>query len=55
MDKFIPNFVQKKVNQDKHLYIFDQVGKQVRWLQYYLRSNDLNRTCSTLPLVPWQN
>ena len=39
MDKFIPNFVQKKVNQDKHLFIFDQVGKQVRWLEYYLVEN----------------
>jgi len=39
LDNFIPNFVEKKVNQDKHLYIFDQVGKQVRWLEYYLVDN----------------
>ena len=39
LDDFIPNFVQKKVNQDKHLYIFDQVGKQINWLQYYLVDN----------------
>ncbi len=39
LDNFIPNFVEKKVNQDKHLYIFDQVGKQVRWLEYYLVAN----------------
>ncbi len=36
LDVFIPNFVAKKTNQDKTLLIFDQVGKQVKWLQYYL-------------------
>lgn len=36
LDSFIPNFVEKKKNQNKPLYIFDQVGKQVRWLEYYL-------------------
>ena len=36
LDKFIPNFVEKKRNQGKPLYVFDQVGKQVRWLEYYL-------------------
>ncbi len=36
LDVFIPNFVSKKSNQDKTLLIFDQVGKQVKWLQYYL-------------------
>ncbi|MEW6594020.1 MAG: rhodanese-like domain-containing protein [Thermodesulfobacteriota bacterium] len=36
LDKFIPNFVEKKMNQDKKLLIFDQVGKQVQWLEYYL-------------------
>lgn len=39
LDKFIPNFVEKKFNQDMTLFIFDQVGKQVRWLQYYLEEN----------------
>ena len=39
LDKFIPNFVEKKINQDKELFIFDQVGKQVRWLEYYLAEN----------------
>ncbi len=39
MDKFIANFVAKKKNQNKPLYIFDQVGKQVRWLEYYLVEN----------------
>ena len=36
LDTFIPNFVAKKVNQDQTLLIFDQVGKQIKWLQYYL-------------------
>jgi len=36
MDKFIPNFVAQKRDQDKTLLIFDQVGKQVQWLMYYL-------------------
>lgn len=40
MDKFIPNFVEKRTNQDKTLFIFDQVGKQVRWLEYYLVENE---------------
>jgi rhodanese-related sulfurtransferase len=37
LDIFIPNFVSKKFEQDKTLLIFDQVGKQVKWLQYYLQ------------------
>jgi rhodanese-related sulfurtransferase len=36
LDNFIPNFVKNKANQDKKLLIFDQVGKQVEWLEYYL-------------------
>lgn len=36
LDKFIPNFIEKKLQQDKVLLIFDQVGKQVQWLEYYL-------------------
>ncbi len=36
LDIFIPNFVKKRAEQDKTLLIFDQVGKQVKWLQYYL-------------------
>jgi len=39
LDTFIPNFVEKKSEQDKTLLIFDQVGKQVQWLMYYLRDN----------------
>lgn len=36
LEVFIPSFVAKKANQDMTLLIFDQVGKQVKWLQYYL-------------------
>lgn len=39
MDNFIPHFVAKKAHQDKPLFIYDQVGKQVRWLEYYLVEN----------------
>nr|WP_320016059.1 rhodanese-like domain-containing protein [uncultured Desulfobacter sp.] len=39
MNNFIANFIEKKKNQDKPLYIFDQVGKQVRWMEYYLIEN----------------
>jgi len=39
LDRFLPHFVLKKEHQDKTLYIFDQVGKQVKWLQYYLKDN----------------
>ena len=33
------NLVKAKKFQDKHLLIFDAVGKQVKWLQYYLEEN----------------
>lgn len=36
-DKLIENFLKRKRKQDKTLLIFDQVGKQVRWLQYHLK------------------
>jgi rhodanese-related sulfurtransferase len=36
LDRLIPNVVESKKHQDKTLLIFDQVGKQVEWLQYYL-------------------
>jgi len=36
VDKFVANFVQKKMDLDKTLLIFDIVGKQVDWIQYYL-------------------
>ncbi|ADH87243.1 rhodanese-like domain-containing protein [Desulfurivibrio alkaliphilus] len=39
LDNFIPNFIERKANQDKKLLIFDQVGRQTLWLQYYLEAN----------------
>ena len=39
LDKLIKDFVMEKREQDKTLLIFDQVGKQVQWLDYYLRDN----------------
>lgn len=36
LDTFIPNFVAKGEGKDETLLIYDQVGKQVRWLMYYL-------------------
>jgi rhodanese-related sulfurtransferase len=38
LDKFIL-FVQQKLEQDKTLYVLDQVGKQVEWLMYYLEDH----------------
>ena len=32
----MPNFVSKKSSPDETLLLFDQVGKQIKWLQYYL-------------------
>ena len=37
LDVIIPNFVLKKEGKDKTLLVFDQVGKQVKWLMYYLQ------------------
>lgn len=37
--QFITDVVSNHKYQDKTLLIFDQVGKQVRWLQYYLKVN----------------
>ena len=34
--KKINNFIQKAKLENKTLYIYDEVGKQVRWLQYAL-------------------
>ena len=39
IDLFISLFVTAKRDQDKKLLIFDQVGKQVVWLEYYLIEN----------------
>lgn len=36
LDKLIRNVISKGHLHDKQLLIFDQVGKQVRWLMYYL-------------------
>lgn len=36
LDKLIRNVINKGNLKDNQLMIFDQVGKQVRWLMYYL-------------------
>ena len=36
LDKFIKNVVSRGVMRNKKMLIFDQVGKQVRWLMYHL-------------------
>ena len=36
LDKLIQNIINPGRMKDKQLFIFDQVGKQVRWLMYYL-------------------
>lgn len=36
LDKLIKNIIQHERFKDKKLVIFDQVGKQVRWLMYHL-------------------
>ena len=36
LDKLIKNVINRGVMQNKELLIFDQVGKQVRWLMYSL-------------------
>ena len=35
----IKNIIDKGNMKDKSLFIFDQVGKQVNWLMYYLVDN----------------
>ena len=35
-DKLINNIIKKRRMKDKVLLIFDQVGKQTRWIMYYL-------------------
>lgn len=37
-DQLIKNIIQKGKFQDQTLLIFDQVGKQVRWLMYQLEA-----------------
>ena len=38
-DTLIPNVIMKGRMKDRQILIFDQVGKQVRWLMYYLVEN----------------
>ena len=39
LDKIVKNIINKSNMKDKELFIFDQVGKQVTWLMYYLADN----------------
>lgn len=39
MDKLVENIITKGNMKDKELFIFDQVGRQVNWLMYYLVAN----------------
>jgi hypothetical protein len=43
MDQLIKRIVAKGLLQDQTLLIFDQVGKQVRWLMYHLEAADYTR------------
>ena len=36
LDKLVKNVIKKGNLKNKQLLIFDQVGKQVRWLMYHL-------------------
>ena len=36
LNKLIKNIINKERKKDKQLLIFDQVGKQVRWVMYHL-------------------
>ena len=31
-------FMKKVISSNKKLYVYDKVGKQIRWFQYYLES-----------------
>ena len=37
----LKNFIHKAKRENKTLYIYDEVGKQVRWLQYALEDADM--------------
>lgn len=39
LEIFLPNFVDRKVHQDKTLLIFDQSGDDLRRLQFHLQKN----------------
>jgi rhodanese-related sulfurtransferase len=43
MDQLIKRIVAKGLLQDQTLLIFDQVGKQVRWLMYHLEAAGYTR------------
>ena len=34
--------IHKVKNENRPLYIYDAVGKQVRWLQYYLEAEKIS-------------
>ena len=36
VDKFVRNIISKGHMKDKKLFIFDQVGGQIKWVMYYL-------------------
>lgn len=38
LDKLIRNVIDKGNLKDRQLFIFDQVGRQARWLMYYLNA-----------------
>lgn len=39
LDKLVKNIISKGHYKDKKLFIFDQVGRQVNWLMFYLEEN----------------
>jgi len=39
IDKLVRNIISKGNMKDKQLFIFDQVGEQVKWVMYYLVAN----------------
>ena len=39
LEIFLPNFIDRKVHQDKTLLIFDQSGDDLRRLQFHLQKN----------------
>lgn len=40
LNKFIQNIINKERMKEDQLFIFDQVGGQVRWLMYYLEKHN---------------
>lgn len=37
----IEKYLKKAINENRTLYIYDEAGKQVRWLQYTLEKNNI--------------